>query len=95
MTPRIKRSGLIISISLLILLIPLLAMQFTSEVNWGPGDFLVAGILLIGLGFCVELVLRKKQTKTKIALGLGIFLILLLIWIEMAVGIFGTPISGT
>ena len=33
-----------------VLLLPLLAMQITDEVVWGPFDFAVAGALLIGTG---------------------------------------------
>ena len=29
-----------------LLLVPLVAMQFTRQVDWGPGDFLAAGALL-------------------------------------------------
>jgi hypothetical protein len=29
-----------------LLMIPAIAMQFSDEMNWGPGDFLVAGALL-------------------------------------------------
>jgi len=36
----------------------------------------------------------KKPSK-KTLLILGILLILLLIWIELAVGVFGTPFEGT
>jgi len=34
----------------LILLAPLVAMQFTREVAWTASDFLFAGVLLIGGG---------------------------------------------
>ena len=43
----------------LILLIPLVAMQFTSEVNWTLSDFVFAGVLLFGTGLTYELVARK------------------------------------
>jgi len=34
-----------------LLLIPLLAMQYTDEVAWGPGDIVIAGALLFGAEF--------------------------------------------
>jgi hypothetical protein len=44
----------------LILLVPLVAMQFTDEVDWGVADFAVAGALLGGTGFLLyELAARK------------------------------------
>lgn len=81
--------------SAILLLIPLIAMQFTDEVNWTIFDFIVAGILLIGTGLMIELVLRKvKKTKYRVILVIAILIALLLIWAELAVGIFGTPMSG-
>ena len=48
---------------LLLLLIPLVAMQFTSEVNWTLSDFVVGGMLLFGTGIICELVIRKLKKK--------------------------------
>jgi hypothetical protein len=42
-----------------ILLLPLVAMQFTDEVDWGVADFVFAGVLLGGTGLLVELTARK------------------------------------
>lgn len=82
-------------IVVILLLIPLTAMLFNDEVSWTAGDFLVAGVLLSVTGLACEFVLRKvKQTKYRI-LFCGILLLsLLLIWLELAVGLFGTPIGG-
>ena len=80
----------------ILLLIPLIAMQFTAEVNWTPFDFVVAGLLLIGAGLIFDLVIRKiKNIKSRIAISLVLLIALLLIWAELAVGIFGTPLSGS
>ncbi len=56
-----KNKGFIIlcaSVGIL-LLIPLIAMQFTTEVNWGILDFTVMGILLLVTVTICELVIRK------------------------------------
>ncbi|WP_395044919.1 hypothetical protein [Flavobacterium sp.] len=80
----------------LILLIPLIAMQFTNEVNWTLMDFVAAGVLLLGTGLAIEFVIRKvKNVKHRIIICVVIFLILLIIWAELAVGIFGTSIAGS
>jgi hypothetical protein len=42
-----------------VLLLPLVAMQFTDEVDWGVFDFVFAGILLAGGGMLLELAVRK------------------------------------
>ncbi len=79
----------------LLLLVPLIAMQFTDEVNWSLFDFVIAGVLLLTMGLLCELVLRKvKKIQHRIILCLVILGVLFLIWVELAVGIFGTPLSG-
>ena len=78
-----------------LLFIPLIAMQFSKEVNWGVFDFIVMGILLLSAGFSCELVLRKvKTTKNRIVICGAILFVFLLVWAELAVGIFGTPFAG-
>ena len=87
--------GIVLTVALL-LLIPLIAMQFTDEVNWTPFDFFVAGFLLLATGLMCELVIRKvNKIEHRIAICLAILAALLLIWAELAVGIFGTPLGGT
>ncbi|PWK21015.1 hypothetical protein [Xanthomarina spongicola] len=91
-----KRLIIILLAIPLILLFPLIAMQFSSEVNWSLVDFLVMGILLLGFGFMLEIVLRKvSKKKIRIALIAIIFIAFLLIWAELSVGIFGTPFAGS
>jgi len=75
-----------------ILLIPLVAMQFTEEVNWNLADFVVAGILLFGTGLTYEFFARKEGTVAyRVAVGIVIAVVFLLIWMELAAGIFGSP----
>ena len=46
-----------------ILLLPLLAMQFTDEVVWDLADFAIAGVLLFGAGLMYELVAMKGAIR--------------------------------
>ena len=70
-------------------------MQFTDEVNWTTTDFIIAGSLLYGAGMISEIVLRKiKSLNHKVGLLSTILIVVILIWIELAVGIFGTLFSG-
>lgn len=79
-----------------ILLIPLIAMQFTAEVNWNLFDFIVAAILLFGTGLILEFALRKiTNSKYRLIAILLLFAGLFLLWAELAVGIFGSPIAGS
>lgn len=91
-----KKLKLILLIVGSLLLIPLIAMQFTDEVNWTPLDFVIAGVLLLVTGLIFDLVIRKvKNIKYRIAILIILLVGLFLIWAELAVGIFGTPFSGS
>ena len=90
-----QRSTLLYSIPFVILSIPLMAMQFTEEVNWTISDFLVMGILLFTTVFTIDFVLKKFKTlKSRLILIVGIVVLLALVWAELAVGIFGSPFAG-
>ncbi len=74
-----------------ILLAPLIAMQFTDEVNWGLLDFVVGGILIFGTGLTYVLISRiSASTAYRIAVGIVVVACLLLIWMNLAVGIIGS-----
>lgn len=73
-----------------ILMTPLLAMQFTAEVNWTAFDFVFAGVLIFGTGFLFELARKKaSHSSYKTAVGIALAAVFLLIWINSAVGIIG------
>lgn len=91
-----ERVILIFSIVVLVLAIPLVAMQITNEVNWDLPDFILMGLLLFGTGITCDLVIRKiKNSKLRIVTCVILLVVLLLIWAELAVGIFGTPFAGS
>ena len=94
-TPNQRLMGIVV-IVVSLLLIPLIAMEFTTEVNWDSFDFIVAAVLLLGTGLVCEMVLRNvRSTKNRILLCGVILVILFLVWAELAVGIFGTPFAGS
>ena len=91
-----KRLLLILTSVPLLLLIPFIAMQFSSEVIWSLTDFIIMGILLLSVGLGIEFILRKiKHSQYRIAFIIGAILLFLLIWAELAVGVFGTPFAGS
>lgn len=95
MQPFSKRLLVLLAINTLILLIPLVAMQFTNEVNWGWGDFMVAAFLLLSAALLIELFIRRIGNKTYRLILIALVLLgLLLLWVELAVGIFGSRIAG-
>lgn len=91
-----QRLSLILAGIGLLLLVPLIAMQFTTEVDWGPFDFAIAAVLLLATGLGCEFTLRKVKTlRGRLVICGGILLVLFLVWAELAVGVFGTPFAGS
>lgn len=91
-----KRLFIILSIALALLLIPIISMQFTDEVNWSLFDFVVAVVLLFGTALMYEIIMRKvKKRKLRIFIILVLLILVLLAWAELAVGIFGSPLAGS
>ena len=79
----------------LLLLIPLIAMQLTNEVNWSFFDFIIMGALLTITGLLIGIILQNvKNSKNRLILIVTIVMIFFLIWAELAVGLFGTPFAG-
>ncbi len=91
-----KRILYIVAVVGFLLLIPFVAMRFTDEVKWNLFDFLVAGVLLLGTGLAIDLVLRSvKKAWQRLALCAAVLVVFALVWIELAVGLFGTPFAGS
>ena len=60
----------------LLLLIPLVAMQFTQEVVWTLSDFVFVGVLLFGVGLAFVLIARLGDNTTyRVAVGVAVALI--------------------
>lgn len=71
----------------LLLLIPLVAMQFSEEVKWTLSDFVIMGALLFITGFMLDLAIRKAGQYRAITI-MAIVGFFLWIWAELAVGVF-------
>ncbi|MFM2203618.1 MAG: hypothetical protein RLZZ605_582 [Bacteroidota bacterium] len=86
----------ILFVVILLLCIPFFAMQLNSSVHWSLGDFILMGLLLMGLGISITLILNRIKNRKKSLVYIWILIILfLLIWTELAVGIFNTPFAGS
>lgn len=74
-----------------LLLIPLIAMQFTEEMDWSLADFIMMGIMLSVAGLLFEVGARISTNKPyRIALATGVGTGFLLTWMNLAVGIIGS-----
>ena len=71
-----------------ILLLPLIAMQFTTEVKWDETDFIVMGSLLFGVTSLFVLAVRKAPRKHRLLIGCIFVAAFLYLWAELAVGVF-------
>jgi len=74
-----------------LLLLPLVAMQFTGEVSWTPLDFIVMGIMLLAACGIYEFGAGMSgNTAYRAGIGIAVAAGFLLVWINLAVGIIGT-----
>ena len=74
-----------------LILLPLVAMRFTREVNWGPGDFGFAIAMVGGVGLAFELAVRVSRSSAyRAGVGVALAAAFLLVWINLAVGILGS-----
>ena len=81
---------------LLMLLLPLIGMFFSNEINWSFFDFIIMGILILSLSFSIKQVLKTtKNINYRILIIAVVLILFLLIWAELAVGVFDTPFAGS
>ena len=74
----------------LLLLLPLVAMQFTREVRWELSDFIVFGVMLAAACGTYELAARVSgHSAYRAAVGIAVVTGFILVWINLAVGIIG------
>ena len=92
-----KKSFLLLSkIVVPLVLIPFLAMQFTTQVNWSFADFVLAFFGLYGTGLVALFITYKVQTiRLRILLLLVLLIVFVLLWAELAVGIFDSCLAGS
>lgn len=78
-----------------LLMLPLIGSYISTEINWSLFDYIVMGILLTVTGLTAILVYNCfKNSKLKFLYLAIIGVVFLLIYIELAVGLFGSPIAG-
>ena len=86
-----KRIATIVLAVAAILAIPLIAMQFTDEVQWSTGDFVMMGAILLSAGLAYELIARRSgKTMYRVTFATTLLGALLLFWVNGAVGIIGS-----
>ncbi|MEZ4911947.1 MAG: hypothetical protein R2774_13930 [Saprospiraceae bacterium] len=91
-----KRIGIVAIIVAVILSIPFIAMQFTEEVSWNVSDFIVMASILFSVGLGLNFIIKSHfRSSIKIWFLVSMIAVFFLIWVELAVGLFGTPFAGS
>jgi len=85
----------IVLIALSLLFIPFVAMQFTDNVQWTYGDFIIMGCMLTVYMLTINFAPNSLNGVKKSLLMLVLGLLFLLLWAELAVGIFNSPFAGS
>jgi hypothetical protein len=81
---------------LLLLIIPLIGMNFTNDIDWDLSDFIVAGLILLVFSLTANFIVLRISNRNRRVFFITILLILfILVWAELAVGIFETPFAGS
>ncbi len=90
-----RRRIAIWGIAAFILALPAVAMQFTDEVVWSLGDFMVFGAMLIAACGAYELATRMTGNNAyRAAVAVAVATAFILVWVNLAVGIIGNEGSA-
>lgn len=90
-----QKTTIIFAVPALLLAAAFFANLLMKDLNWSIFDFIVATVILFATAFLVNLVVLSNKTFiTKVLISFVILLIVCLVWIELAVGIFGSPFAG-
>ena len=75
------------AVALAILAVPLIAMQFSDEVNWTVGDFALFAAMLLALGAIIELAIRFVKGRWARAIAIALALAgFVFVWGMLATG---------
>ena len=88
--PQFSRLKLAVwGLAALVLLVPLVAMRFTSAVQWDAADFALLGAMFAGAGIAYAVAERlTADRRARIVIAGALVLLVLLAWAEGAVGLF-------
>ncbi|MCW8108478.1 hypothetical protein OPS25_08220 [Alteromonas ponticola] len=79
-------------VPLLVLLIPFFATLISVHVNWGVFDFLLVALILIVASLSYRTIANKTRSfRYKAGVATGLVAYLLSTWMNLAVGIVGSP----
>jgi hypothetical protein len=78
------------SVPVILLLLPAVAMRYTSEVDWDTPDFIIMGALFGAIGLGIEFLIRQsRNTAYRVGSVVALVTAFLTIWVNLAVGMIG------
>ena len=78
------------SFAALLLLLPLIAMQFT-DVDWDETDFIVMGAMIGSVGLGIEFLVRQSHSIAyRLGAVIALLTVFLTLWVNLAVGMIGS-----
>ncbi|WPO83285.1 hypothetical protein SD427_02755 [Chryseobacterium sp. JJR-5R] len=96
MTSEKEKSTIVFAVPSVLLVAAILGNLFVKGWSCSPFDFIIASALLFGTASFISLVIgSKKSLWYKLMVSAMIILVLATVWIELAVGIFGSPVAGS
>lgn len=80
----------------LVLTVPLIAMQFSEDMNWNTFDFAALAVVVLGAATVFTLAAsRVRDLSHRTAIGFLVAIVLALVIVELGVGFLGSPIAGS
>ncbi len=77
------------------LVLPFIAAQFSTDMRWSTADYVLAALLLSGVAVALSLRSVPSAPRWIRIAGMSAVVIMVLVWLEFAVGVFGTPWAGS
>lgn len=73
----------------------LLLIPYVTRMPWERFDYVVAGVLVFGAACLYEFTARLVPKKRWLIVAGVVFILFALTYVELAVGLFGTPFAGS
>jgi hypothetical protein len=78
------------SIPVILLILPAVAMRYTSEVDWNAPDFIIMGAVFGTIGLGIEFLIRQSRSIAyRVGAVVALVTTFLTIWVNIAVGMVG------
>jgi hypothetical protein len=70
-------------------------LDLAGSVTWTVGDFIVVAVLMFGAALAFDLLTRIVDRKYRLAIAVTMLAVVAFAWVELAVGLVGSPFAGS